>query len=191
MNIGDTGRIRWVRVGRWLLAATPVHGPRVYRVLTRREQAQLLCCEAWEPDVALWGARPKELLTEYQGKPPPAVGPAGIGRDAGLAEKEDTYLSEWEPSSDGDEGIPPESQFFHPITLAGHDLNSEGRRTQLSFTERELVVHYHEANGRPLVTCGWCEAKMRSRKLHDLIRWFHNHDCHDCFDNRPPGRKIH
>lgn len=176
MNVGDTGRIRWVRVGRFLLAATPVHGQRVYRFLGRREQARILRLEAWEPDVALWGARPDEVLTDYPGRH--WRGGPSDGKLAGLAETEDTYLSEWAPNSAGDEGVPPESQFFHPAGLnMVTDLDSNWKRTKLTFTDRELVIRFHEAKGRPLITCGWCEAKERGRDLQKLLRWFRVHDC--------------
>jgi hypothetical protein len=177
LRIGDTGRIRWVRVGRWLLAATPVDGPRVYRVLTRNEQEQALRCEGWEPDVALWGGKPDAVLTDYPGRY--WHGGPKDGKLAGLAEQADTYLSEWEPDSDGGEGVPPASRFFHPVEREPMlvDRDSKGRRTRLIFTERELVIHYHQANGRPLLTCGYCEAKKRGRQLDKLITWFHSHDC--------------
>jgi hypothetical protein len=189
MRIGDAGRIRWVRAGRWLLAATPGGGPRVYRVLTRNEQAKALRCEAWEPDVALWGGKPDAVLTDYPGRY--WKGGPSDGKLAGLAEHEDTYLSGWGPPADsgGDEGVPPESQFFHPVWLSRTiDHDSKGGRTRLTFTERELVIHYHQSDGRPLVTCGWCEAKMRSRKLLDLIKWFHSHDC--LTTGHPDGQYI-
>lgn len=189
MRIGDAGRIRWVRVGRWLLAATPVDGPRVYRVLTRQEQVQTLRCEAWEPDVALWGGKPDAVLTDYPGRY--WHGGPKDGKLAGLAVQADTYLSGWDPPADsgGDEAVPSDSQFFHPESLPfAIDHDSNGRRTRLTFTERELVMHYHQAGGRPLVTCGWCEAKMRSRELYDLIRWFHSHDC--LTTGHPDGKYI-
>jgi hypothetical protein len=170
MRIGDAGRIRWVRVGRWLLAATPVGGPRVYRVLTRNEQAKALRCEAWEPDVALWGGKPDAVLTDYPGRY--WKGGPSEGKLAGLGEEADTYLSGWDPPAEGDgnEKPPPEAHFFRPggLTIT---------RDRLTFTDRELVINYHQAKGRAVITCGWCESKKDSRSVQTLLRWFHTHDC--------------
>jgi hypothetical protein len=173
MLLYDAGHIHWRRIGRWLVAVTPVHGPRVYRIPTRTE----LDCPAWNPDAALWGGKPEEIMADYVGKD--WKGTPLDGHLAGLGTEEDTWPATWEPTADG-QSLPPAMQFFRPggLTETTDRISTTSkRRIQLSFTDLEVKMHYRETKGRPTIICGWCGKKKESRNLQKLLTWFRKHEC--------------
>jgi hypothetical protein len=166
MLLYEASHIHWRRIGRWLVAVTPVHGPRIYRIPTRAE----LDCPAWNPDAAFWGGKPEEIMADYPGKD--WRGGPLPGHLAGLGTEADTWPSTWEPHAGGE--IPPEAQFFIPGGLTE-------TKDKLSFTDREVVFRYRDTKGRPTITCGWCGSKKESRNLQNLLTWFRKHDCYEAW----------
>jgi hypothetical protein len=111
--------------------------------------------DPWRPDFKYWGGQPEVIMTDFPGKK--------LRRPQEVeAQPHDLVPSEW------DEGRPPESWV---------EIELSRTSDTLTFSEAELVVRYHETKGRLQTTCGYCEAKFKSRSLGKLIRWFHTHDC--------------
>jgi hypothetical protein len=161
--------VHWIRVGQWLLAKTPIHGRRIYYIPTRDEQARILN-SSWTPtDFELWGGHPNKVLTDYPGKPPKSE-----GERAGLAVPMDLAPSTYDPDDEEDptRAGPPES--WVPVIP---DWRLPKTRDPYAFSTSELIVRYHETQGRATIVCGYCEAKRKSRDVRRLIKWFRFHPC--------------
>jgi hypothetical protein len=168
------------------LAATPVSGPRVYRTLTPREERSVLSCPAWSPDWELWGDDPREILREFRGID--WNGGKSEGELAGHGNEADTCPSSWEPGEK--DGLPPAAQFYrtsgenmpidHPDAKNYRDVwnvLTETKPTSVTRSDRELIMNYHRASKRPLITCFYCGSQMRSKDLQKLLKWWRCHEC--------------
>jgi hypothetical protein len=160
--------VHWIRVGQWLLAKTPVHGPRVYRIPTTEEEARILH-DPWVPtDFELWGGHPNEIMADHVGKKPKTPGDL-----AGLARPRDLTLSTWVPNDQDDPGDAP-SEAWVPVTPT---WTLPKTRDPYTFSTRELVSRYHDTKGEATIICGYCEAKRKSRDVRKLLKWFRLHPC--------------
>jgi hypothetical protein len=186
--------VRWVRVGRWLLAKTPIHGPRVYRLPTK-EEAERMLDTSWAPtDFELWGGHPNEILTDYPGKPLPGGEPIrrnprsgwkapradlrdelppGAGSLAGLASEHDLKLSDWDMERDGPPNHGWSVTSLPPV--ADH----------YTFSATELVARFHETKGQAVIVCGYCGGRLKSRDIQKLLRWSRTHACISLYKCKP------
>jgi hypothetical protein len=172
--------VRWIRVGHWLLAKTPIHGPRVYRLPTKAEEAQMLDT-SWAPtDYELWGGHPSEIMADHVGKPLGVIrvnkrrrGKAREATDAGIATPEELASVPWTPTDKDDPGDKTSAGYV-PLT-SGWSLPRTS--DPYTFSTSELVVRYHETKGEATIVCGYCEARSKSRDLRKLLKWFRLHPC--------------
>lgn len=152
--------VRWIRVGSRLLARTPIRGKRAYQLPSGAEKKHMHGT-SWEPtDYELWGGHPNEIMTDYVGKP--AKTNAEL---AGFATVPDMLPSDWDPERDG------------KLNLGISRTSLSYPRDHLTFSTRELVSRYHQTKGQATIVCGYCEAKLKSRDLQKLQKWFRLHPC--------------